>query len=214
MTFPVFYTHLTKSTTKNIFKMVHFLLLVLLGVNALALYSLGAEEATYLHILPDNGNASETCKMQNDCISFSNCSSEPEQCFQSDTTLQFQPTVYYLEEPIVVRDVNNVSLCGVNCDQSLFIATIHCRPAPGFRFINVSFFHIQNIKLVSCGFPISLTELQTNATFQDGQAFLQNTFTAGLQILLSFQVTLDNVNITNSKGNGIFWVNPLGTSHI
>ena len=190
------------------------LLLVLLGINALALYSLGAEAATHLHILPDNRNVSETCKMQNSCISFSNCSSEPEQCFQSDTTLHFQPTVYYLEEHIVVRDVHNLSLCGVNCDQSLFIATIHCRPATGFRFINVSFFHVQNIKLVSCGFPISLTELQTNATFQDGQAFLQNTFTAGLQILLSFQVTLDNVNITNSKGNGIFWVNPLGTSHI
>ena len=105
-------------------------------------------------------------------------------------------------------------LCGVNCDQSLFIATVHCRPAAGFRFINVSFFHVQNIKLVSCGFPINLTELVTRAVIPDGQVFLHNTFTAGLQILLSFQVTLDNVNIAYSKGNGIFWVNPLGTSHI
>ena len=194
--------------------MSRLLLLVLLSMNALTLYSLGAEEATYLHILSDNRNVSETCKMQNNCILFSNCSSEPDRCFQSDTTLLFQPTEYYLEEPIVVRDVHNLSLCGVNCDQSLFIATIHCRPAAGFAFINVSFFHIQNIKLVSCGFPINLTELKTRAAFPDGQAFLHNTFTAGLQILLSFQVTLDNVNITYSKGNGIFWVNPLGTSHI
>ena len=194
--------------------MSQLLLLSLLGINALTLYSLGAEEATCLHILPDNRNVSETCKMQNNCISFSNCSSEPHRCFQSDTTLLFQPTEYYLEEPIVVRDVHNLSLCGVNCDQSLFIATINCRPAAGFAFINVSFFHIQNIKLVSCGFPINLTELITRTAFPDGQAFLRNSLTAGLQMLLSFQVTLDNVNITYSKGNGIFWVNPLGTSHI
>ena len=32
--------------------------------------------------------------------------------------------------------------------------------------------------------------------------------------MLSFQSAIDNVNITNSKGNGIFWVNPLGRSHI
>ena len=194
--------------------MSRLLLLVLLSMNALTLYSLGAEEATYLHILPDNRNVSETCKIQNNCTLFSNCSSEPDQCFQSDTTLLFQPTEYYLEKPIVVRDVHNLSLCGVNCDQSLFIATIHCQPAAGFKFINVSFFHIQNIKLVSCGFPINLTELNSRATFPAGQAILQNTLTAGLQIMLSFQVTLDNVNITYSKGNGIFWVNPLGTSHI
>ena len=187
---------------------------VLLSICALTLYSLGAEEATCLHILPNNRNVSETCKIQNNCISFFNCSSEPHRCFQSDTTLQFQPTEYYLEKPIVVRDVHNLSLCGVNCDQSLFIATIHCRPAAGFAFINVSFFHIKNIKLVSCGFPINLTELKTRAAFPDGQAFLRNSLTAGLQIIISFQVTLDNVNITYSKGNGIFWVNPLGTSHI
>ena len=187
------------------------LLLLVVIINVSAIRSLAADEVITVNVLPDTKNVSETCNAQN-CITFSNCSSEPEQCFQSDTSLLFQPKEYHLEEPIVVRDIHNLSLCVINCTQSHYVATIHCQSTAGFAFVNISFFRIQNINLISCGFPINKTELATRATFLHGQVYLTNSLSAALQIMLSFQSAIDNVNITNSKGNGIFWVNPLGRS--
>ena len=133
------------------------LLLLVVIINVSAIRSLAADEVITVNVLPDTKNVSETCNAQN-CITFSNCSSEPEQCFQSDTSLLFQPKEYHLEEPIVVRDIHNLSLCVINCTQSHYVATIHCQSTAGFAFVNISFFRIQNINLISCGFPINKTE--------------------------------------------------------
>ena len=193
--------------------MIRSLLLVLVCVKALTFQSLIAEGEIIHTVLPDAKNVSETCNAENNCVTLSNCSTEPDQCFRSDTTLLFQPEEYQLEKPIVVRDIHNLSICVVNCTQSWYTATIHCQTAAGFAFINVSFFQIQNIHLISCGFPTNKTELAARSNFSH-QVYLTNSLSAALQIILSFHSTIDNVNITNSKGNGLFWVNPLGRSHI
>ena len=194
--------------------MIQLLLLALICLKALTFQSFSAEGEIIHNVLPDNQNVSEICKAQNNCTSLSNCSSEPDQCFQSGTTLLFQPKEYHLEKPIVVRDIRNLSLCVINCTQSQYVATIHCQPGTGFLLINISFLRIQNVNLISCGFPINTTELATRATFPNGQYYLTNSLSAALQIMLSFQSAIDNVKITNSKGNGFFWVNPLGKSQI
>ena len=138
--------------------MIQLLLLALICLKALTFQSFSAEGEIIHNVLPDNQNVSEICKAQNNCTSLSNCSSEPDQCFQSGTILLFQPKEYHLEKPIVVRDIHNLSLCVINCTQSHYVATIHCQSTAGFAFVNISFFRIQNINLISCGFPINKTE--------------------------------------------------------
>ncbi len=85
-------------------------------------------------------------------------------------------------------------------------ATIRCNGEAGFLFINATFLCIADVHFDSCGFDINTTQLVSETHHQ--QRFLTNSFTAGLQLMLTFHAVINRVEISNSTGNGIFWINP------
>lgn len=81
-----------------------------------------------------------------------------------------------------------------------------CIGEAGLSFTNVSFLHLININFNWCGFEIDTSHLFFEAHHR--QRFLKNTLKAGLQLMVTFHTVIECVHISNSTGNGIFWINP------
>lgn len=131
---------------------------------------------------------------------------------QDNTTIQLNPGVYVLEEGPMCRIENLTDLTIRGSGDEVEPTVIVCQGDNGlFRgiaFANVTNFHIEEVRLESCGteIPTDLPELtyDTFTFFGPGQK-------AVLLFSHCLDLCLDGVTIDHSFGTGIVGINVMGT---
>ena len=156
----------------------------------------GSVTAEQFYVVP---SSSTSCPME-PCYTLTEVVLKPSQYFASNTVVTFLPghhrTNITRDLSVLIKDVKNISMIGHDH------TNIHCTRPLGFAFTNVTTLNIAKLNFAFCGAHI----------------FSEFTFTKESRITLYFlrtiNVTISEVDISNSKGVGLVGINMLGFSNI
>ena len=161
-------------------------------------------------ILP---NSNTPCPMR-PCYTLSQVMDNPSNYFTSNTTVVFPPGYHEVstEGQLVIRNVNNISLVGDNNDSTM----IKCVGEFGLVFINITNLTLSKLSFSMCGAPMSSdSQLPRSLSeifhFHTSSSFSSTIFTHLLHVS---NLTINNLNISHSKGMGLLGVNVYGVSSI
>ena len=148
----------------------------------------GSVTAEQFYVVP---SSSTSCPME-PCYTLTEVVLKPSQYFASNTVVTFLPGYHQTnitgDLSVLIKDVKNISMIGHDHTY------IHCT---GFAFTNVTTMKITKLSSASCGAHI----------------FSEFTFTKKSRITLYFlrtmDVTISEVDISNSKGVGLVGINML-----
>ena len=115
--------------------------------------------------------------------------------FSNDTTFKFLPGGHALSKRILIQDVHNLTLSGLNGDNGRPVVQCSGMTA-GFWFKDILDLQIDGLKFQNCGFQYSQNQ---------SQAILMQEVT---------NLLVSDVQINNSSGFGLFIVNIKGNSTI
>ena len=110
------------------------------------------------------------------------------------------------EFSVPIKDVRNISMIGCDHTNTDSNSVIQCTGPLGFAFINVTTLKISNLKFLFCGGKIPSDFTIRNFPIQGSRVtffFLKTT-----------NVTISEVNISNSSGAGLLGINMFGVSNI
>ena len=152
--------------------------------------------AEQFYVVP---SSSTNCPME-PCYTLTEVVLKPSQYFASNTVVTFLPGYHRTnitgDLSVLIKDVKNISMIGHDHTY------IHCRGPLGFAFTNVTTLNITKLKFAFCGAHVSS----------------EFTFTKESRITLYFlrtlNITISEVDISNSKGVGLVGINMLGFSNI
>lgn len=152
--------------------------------------------AEQFYIVP---NSSTSCPME-PCYSLTEVVLKPSQYFASNTVVIFLPGHHQInvteDLSVLIKDVKNISMIGHDH------TNIRCTGPLGFALTNVSTLNIAKLSFAFCGAHIS-------SEF----AFIKWSRIT-LYFLRTINVTISEVDISNSKEVGLVGINMLGFSNI
>ena len=154
------------------------------------------------------------------CYSLADVVQNPSQYFVSNTAIKFLPghhrTNITKDLSVLVKDVKNISMIGYDHTNKSSKSMILCTGSMGFAFINVTMLIIAKLSFALCGahfpFPVEgkfvyLDDIVTKIHFT-------NESKVTFYFLQTVNVTISEVNISNSSGAGLLGINMLGLSNI
>ena len=82
------------------------------------------------------------------CFLFKSCLKQPNNCFKSDTVLQFLPGKYFLNRGLLLSNINNISLFAMYNQTAVFLCN---KKRSYIAFNNSTTVNMENIVFNSCG---------------------------------------------------------------
>ena len=144
------------------------------------------------YITPHSTNNSNT-------ITLSQCVSDGDMCFTSNTNLIFFSGLHNLQKDFVLRDASNIAIDGNH-------STIKCTSSVGLVILNVTNIFIQNIEILHCRKSYS-------AVYGHVPTYIDKPklhWYAAIHMHYCVSVTVTNVSITVAIGtNGLVVVNAM-----
>ena len=168
--------------------------------------------AEQLYVTP----SSNTSCPQDACYTLTDVVQNPTQYFASNTVITFLPGYHQtnftgLYHTVLINNVRNISMIGYTHSRTV----IHCGESFGFMFKNVTSLNIIKLHFSFCGarFPSNFIVYP-----YDFETLLKIPSTKVSQVTLYFlqttNVTISEVDISNSIGAGLLGVNMIGVSNI
>ena len=156
-------------------------------------------------------SSSTSCPNVQACYTLTDLVLNPSQYFTSDTIITLLPgshqTNITREFSVLIKDVRNISMIGYDHTNTDSKSVIQCTGPLGFAFINVTTLKIEKLSFLYCGGQIS-REFRVKNKLPNPGSLLTFFF------LHTINVTISEVNISNSTGAGIIGVNMFGVSNI
>ena len=156
-------------------------------------------------------SSSTSCPNVQACYTLTDLVLNPSQYFTSDTIVTLLPgshqTNITREFSVLIKDVRNISMIGYDHTNTDSKSVIQCTGPLGFAFINVTTLKIEKLSFLYCGGQIS-REFRVKNKLPNPGSLLTFFF------LQTINVTISEVNISNSTGAGIIGVNMFGVSNI
>ena len=152
-----------------------------------------------LYITPDDHHSTNNSNI----ITLSQCLSDSEMCFTSNTQLLFSWGVYNLKEDFVLQNLSNITIIGNN-------STINCtNSSVGVAVINVTNILIHDINIIHCSKTYS--RVQANSFHYPDSVYRPKLFRkAALHFHNCVSVIVTNVSISVDIGtNGLVVVNSM-----
>jgi len=138
-------------------------------------------------------------------ITLSQCVSNSEKCFISNSKLLFLSGLYYLQQDFILQNTNNITIDGNNST----IKCLHTNSSVGIAILNVTNIVLLNMKIMYC--QRNYRNAQANTvnlpTYVDMPKLHWN---AALHIHYCMSAIVTNVSVTVTSGtNGLVVVNAL-----
>ena len=73
----------------------------------------------------------------------------PEEYFTANTQLHLLPGKHYLNNNVIIQDVENFTITGSKIDGTV-VSTIHCTSLAGIAVVNCSHTILSNFKMINC----------------------------------------------------------------
>ena len=154
---------------------------------------------------PSNETYLRDRKNENNFLYYHNKSNVTEDelnSIQDNTTVIFCTKAVMQQEVIQIANKTNIALYGL---LGVHTEVCCCGNESGYRFINVTNLTLSNISFINCGSP---------ATSLDTQGTTVTTLFSGIFFYFCENVTLTNINIRNSTGTGVAFVDTVGRVEI
>ena len=157
------------------------------------------------------------------CFTWSEYLMDPSQCFSSYSNVTLLPGEYPLHQYLLVRDVESLSIYGgvpVSGHARDNQVVINCNgTAGGIGFINVTDFVLSGVTLMSCGASGAdvIKGFRNIEVLYGGYLSFRlhiNSQFFALYIMQGFNVTLNQLFITNSTQSGLLYLTPHGNTCI
>ena len=114
----------------------------------------------------------------------------PEEYFTANTELHLLPGKHYLNNNVIIQDVENFTITGSKID-GMVVSTIHCTSLAGIAVVNCSHTILSNSKMINCANNFTScfdNTLQHIGIFQHvGLCVLNSSFVSIVEIHLSLQ---------------------------
>ena len=154
-----------------------------------------------LYITPDNHHSTNN----SNTFTLSQCLSDSEMCFNSDSQLLFLTGLYDLQEDFILQNINNITIDGNH-------STIKCaqtNSSVGIVIFNVTNIVVQNMEIIYCknNYSNALANTVSVPTYVDMPKLHWN---AAVHIHFCMSITVTNLSITVTAGiNGLIVVNSM-----
>ena len=162
--------------------------------------------AKQFFVIPSN---STSCP-RDPCYTLTDVVQNSAQYFTSNTVIIFlagnHKTNITREFSVLIKDVRNISMIGYDHTNTDSNSVIQCTGSLGFAFINVTTLKISNLKFLFCGGKIPSDFTIRNFPIQGSRVTFFFRKTTNL--------TISEVNISNSSGAGLLGINMFGVSNI
>ena len=163
--------------------------------------------AEQFYVIP---SGSTSCP-KDPCYTLTDVVQNSSQYFASDTVIKFLPgnhqTNITRDFSMLIKDVRNISMIGFDHTDNSSKSVIQCTGPLGFAFLEVNTLKIDKLSFSNCGGQIPMNIKVQYKLLKPG-SFLTFFF------LKTTNVTISEVNISNSTGAGIIGVNMFGVSNI
>ena len=169
--------------------------------------SASSDSHRLINIVPDSSSCAENGSEYH-CASLLQCFSRDTSCISENTTLVFEPGIFYtlnLTGLLAVDDVPNLQIEGQ-------YSTIVCQLRTGFMFRRTDNLRINQLNFQNCGGVFEDETVEDLIKSQDYHAF--GGTAVSVIIANSLNVNLTDITIADSIGYGLFTINLIGNSCI